>query len=161
MSSDEGYYLLGWGKEGVNYVLNAEGVPTGEGVPNPDLAFSKAEMQPLTQLRSMVFFNGAAELRSRYPTYTTAKSGKKMSSYDVLADMQSRKWTPVVGSDALPVPGADLKRFNEQGIMEFLTGTRQLTPENWKAWVAEFDKMGGLAWEQEGLKVAAERNLLY
>ncbi|HOJ99347.1 MAG TPA: extracellular solute-binding protein [Termitinemataceae bacterium] len=160
MSSDEGYFLLGWGVEGVNYVKGPDGVPTVNGIPDPAKGFSKPEMQPLTQLRNMVFYNGDLELKARYPTYKAPYSGKTMSALTVLRDMQKRPWTNGVGADTLPNPSADLKRFYEQGVVEFVTGARQLTPENWKAWVAEFDKMGGLDWEKAGIEYARANNLL-
>jgi putative aldouronate transport system substrate-binding protein len=160
MASDEGYYLLGWGKEGVNYVIGPDGVPTVNGIPDPSKGFSKPEIQPLTQLRNMVFYNSDVELKSRYPTYKAPYSGKTMSALTVLRDMQKRPWVNGVGSDTLPPPSADLKRFYEQGVVEFAIGARQLTPENWKAWVAEFDKLGGLEWEKSGIEDAKAKGLL-
>lgn len=160
MSSDEGYYLLGWGQEGVNYVRDADGVPTVKGIPDESKGFSKPEMQPFTQLRNMVFYNGDIELVSRYPTYVTATSKKTMSALKVLRDFQQRPWTAAVGSDTLPNPNADLKRFYEQGVAEFVTGARALTKENWSAWVAEFDRLGGIEWEKSGLAKASQDGLL-
>ena len=154
MSSDEGYFLLGWGEEGVNYLLDENGVPTVQGLPDPAKGFTLPEMQPYTQMRNMVYYNSEVELLARYPTYKAPTSGRTMSALAVLRDMQSRPWTANIGGDALPAPNADLKRFYEQGVIEFLTGKRQLTKENWTAWVAEFDKMGGAAWEQAGLAAA-------
>jgi putative aldouronate transport system substrate-binding protein len=156
MSSDEGYYLLGWGEEGVNFVFDKDGVPTVEGIPDSRKGFMLPEMQPLTQLRNMVYYNSEIELIARYPTYKAPTSGKTMSALTTLRDMQKRPWTPNIGGDALPAPGADLKRFYEQGVVEFLTGKRQLTTNNWKAWVEEFDRLGGAAWEKAGLEAAEE-----
>jgi putative aldouronate transport system substrate-binding protein len=159
MSSDEGYYLLGWGVEGVNHT-RVDGVPVAAGVPDADYAFTGPKGQPVTQLRNMVFYNGQIELISRYPTYTTDVSGKTMSALDVLFDMQSRAWTPNIGADTLPPASTDLKRFYEQGVAEFLTGRRVLTKSNWEAWVAEFDRLGGKAWEDSAREVAIANGLL-
>lgn len=160
MSSDEGYYLLGWGVEGVNYVKDANGVPVVKGIPDESKGFSKPEIQPLTQLRNMVFYNGDIELISRFPTYKAPTSGKTMSSLTVLRDMQKREWTTAIGSDTLPNPGADLKRFYEQGVAEFVLGARPLTRANWTAWVAEFDRLGGLEWEKAAIAQAQANSLL-
>lgn len=159
MSSDEGYFLLGWGVEGVNYTLK-DGIPVAEGVPDKDYAFTGPKGQPYTQLRNMVFYNGQVELISRYPTYVTEVSKKTMSALDVLRDMQGRAWTPNIGGDTLPPPGTDLKRFYEQGVAEFLTGKRMLNKANWDTWVAEFDKLGGKAWEDSARVVAEQNGLL-
>jgi putative aldouronate transport system substrate-binding protein len=77
-----------------------------------------------------------------------------MSALAVLRDMQSRPWTANIGGDALPAPNADLKRFYEQGVVEFLTGKRELTRANWTAWVGEFDRLGGEAWDKAGIETA-------
>ena len=154
MSSDEGYYLLGWGEKGINYVIGPDGAPTVTGLSDPSKGFTRPEMQPITQLRNMVFYNSEVELIARYPSYQAPTSGKTMSALTTLIDMQKRAWTPNIGGDALISPNADLKRFYEQGVMEFLTGRRQLTRSNWDAWVADFDRMGGANWEQAGIAEA-------
>jgi putative aldouronate transport system substrate-binding protein len=160
MSSDEGYFLLGWGEEGVNYTLDENGVPVTAGLPNPAKAFTQPDMQPYTQLRNMVFYNSEIELLARYPVYKAPSSGRSMSALAVLRDMQSRPWTANIGGDALPAPNADIKRFYEQGVVEFLTGKRQLTRENWNAWLAEFDKLGGADWEKAGIAAAEAAGFL-
>ncbi len=161
MSSDEGYYLLGWGERDVNYKLDEKGVPTVNGLADPSKAYTAPEMIPLTQLRNMVYYNGGIEIQARYPAYKTDKSGKIMDPGDVLFDMQTRKWTPCVGSDTLPNPNADLKRFLEQGLLEFLTGKRELTKANWNAWIAEFKKVGGEQWNADGVAYAKANSLLF
>ncbi len=160
MSSDEGYFLLGWGEKDVNYALDANGVPTPTGLADPNLAWTKPEIQTITQLRNMVYYNGEIELLSRYPTYKAPTSGKTMSALTVMRDMQKRAWTVAIGSDALVPPNADLKRFYEQGVLEFLTGKRELTKTVWTDWVGEFDKMGGLDWEKAGIAKATESGYL-
>ncbi|MBG0767542.1 extracellular solute-binding protein [Sphaerochaeta halotolerans] len=160
MASDEGYYLLGWGVEGVNYTKDANGIPVADGLPDPDLAFSGPVGQTVTQLRNMVFYNGDIELYARYPKYITATSKKEMSALDVLRTMQSKQWTPAIGSDMLPIPSADLKRFYEQGLSEFITGKRTLNRTNWNTWIAEFKKLGGQDWNDKGVAFAKENNLL-
>lgn len=151
MSSEEGYFLLGYGQEGINYVLNENGVPTVEGLPNPELGYTQSNMQPLTQLRTYVYYNGKIELLSRYPTYVCDVSKKVMSALDVLIDMQSRPYTPAIGADSMPNPSSDLKRFYEQGLIEFAMGKRPCTQEAWDQWLKEFDNLGGKAWDEEGI----------
>ncbi len=161
MVSDEGYYLLGWGQEGINYVFNEDHIPVADGIPDPSKSFAKLAQQPLTQLRNMVFYHSDAELVSRYPTYTTEVSKKKMSALTVLREMQKKSWINATGSDTLPVPDTNLKEFYQQGVLEFVTGKRSLTKENWNAWLAEFDSLGGAKWEEEGVEKAREAGYLY
>lgn len=160
MATDEAYYLLGWGEQGVNYNLDANGIPVVDGLPDPDKAYTKPEMIPLTQLRGYIQRNSDSELVSRYPTYKAPTSGKTMSALVTLRDMQGRPWVRVDGVDTLPLPNADLKRFYEQGVLEFVTGVRPLNRAAWDAWVAEFDRLGGSAWEQAGIEMARTNSYL-
>ena len=157
----DGYYLLGWGHEGVNFVFDENGVPTEKGIPDESKGFSKADMIPLTQLKNMVFYNSDVEIAARYPAYITATSKKRMSAGDVLGEMEQKQWTPNNGNSTMPSPNADLKRFYEQGVLEFLNGTRALTKANWDAWIAEFKNIGGQAWNDNGVAYAKEHSLLY
>ena len=148
MSSDEGYYLCGWGREGINYDLDENGIPvTGNYGEN---SFTGTKGQVYTQLRNLVFYNGDVELYSRYPTYTTA-SGKSMSALTALREMQSKEWKAAVGSGNLPTPNADVKRYYEQSLAEFLAGAKQLTPANWQAFLDQFNAVGGKAWNDSGV----------
>ena len=160
MSSDEGYYLLGWGQEGVNYVFDKNGVPTTVGLSDPSKAYTESAMIPLTQLRNMVYYNGDVELVSRYPTYITEFSHKEMSALKALREMQSKSWTACIGQDKMPKPNADVKRFYEQGVVEFMTGNRALNPEEWQKFLDEFNKIGGKDWNDAGVQLAKEQNLI-
>ena len=75
--------------------------------------------------------------------------------------MQKRPWENAINNTLLPPPNADVKRFLEQGVLEFLTGKRNLTKDNWNAWVAEFKKVGGEAWNNAGVDYAKKNNLLH
>jgi len=157
MASGEGYFLCGWGQEGVNYTLK-DGIPVT--VPG-DLGFEGPVGQTYIQLRNMAFnYSSDTELISRYPVYTTDVSKKQMSALWALREMQSKKWTNSMGADSMPVPSTDLKTFYEQGLAEFFTGKRALTAENWKSFVAEFDKIGGTAWEKAGFEYAKANSYL-
>ena len=158
MSNDEGYYLLGWGQEGVNYVLDENGIPVAGDL--GDDAFTGSKGQVVTQLRNMVFYNSDVELASRYPTYTTAVSGKTMSALTTLREMQAMKWTNATGSGSMPTPNADVLRYYEQSLAEFLTGARDLTPENWQAFIDQFNAIGGSAWNEAGLQKMQEDGLI-
>lgn len=156
--ASDGYFLVAYGQEGVNYNLDANGLPVAT---DTSLSFTKEGGIPYIQLKNLALYNGEVEMKIRYPSYITETSKKPMSAYDVLVDFQSRKWTPCTGGDTLPKPSADLKRFLDQGLLEFLTGKRTLTKDNWTAWVADFDKQGGATWEADGLAYAKANGLLF
>jgi putative aldouronate transport system substrate-binding protein len=158
--SGDGYYAIGWGQEGVNFILGEDGVPTVVGLPDPSKGFTKAEIQPLLQLKGLAFYWGDAELKSRYPSYVTAISKKPMSSLEVLREMQTKPWNKQDGVDLLPLPNSDIKRFYEQTLVEFVRGNKPLNEESWKKFIADFDAMGGKAWEEAGIKAATELGIL-
>jgi len=149
----ENYYLLGFGVEGENFVFDENRIPSVAGIPDPSRGFDQALMQRYTQLRNKVFYNSDVELAARFPIWTT-QAGRQMSALWTLRDMQDRPWTENFGADALPLPNADVERFYNQGIVEFVGGGRQLTRENWIAWLDEFDRVGGLEWENEAMAAA-------
>ena len=158
MSSDEGYLLCGWGVEGVNYEM-VDGIPTATEALG-DNGFTGSKGQVYTQLRNMVFYNSDMELASRYPTYTTAVSGKEMSALKTLREMQEKKWTPNLGSSTMPTPNADVSRFYEQSLAEFFTGAKTLNPQNWQKFLDDFSAMGGKAWNDSGVQYMKDNNLI-
>ena len=146
------------GREGVEYTLDAEGNP--QSVPG-DAGYNGPVGQTYIQLRGSVFnYQDNQELSSRYPSYITKVSHKHMSALETLHTMQARPWTDATGMESMPVPSTDLKTFYEQGIAEFLAGRKELTKENWDAFVKQFGDMGGKAWEEEGRKYAEAKSLL-
>lgn len=159
--SNEGYWAIGWGEEGVNFVFDENGIPSEAGLPDPSKGFGKSGTQPLLQLKGLAFYWGEAELDSRYPTYITSVSKKRMSALDTLYEMQAQPWIKQSGVDLLPLPSGDLKRFYEQSVVEFVRGNKELTQSTWNKFITEFDAIGGKAWEEAGIQTAKELNLLY
>ena len=158
MGTDEAYYLLGYGVEGENYVLDENGQVSTEGL--GDNAFTGGQGQVMTQLRNMVFFNTPDETAVRFPDYVCANSGKTMSPVSYCIAASEVPWKMAVGSGIMPTPNSDVQRFMEQGLAEFFSGQRELTPENWQSFIDDFMRMGGEAWNQEGIEFAEANNLV-
>ena len=161
MSYGEGYMLCGYGMEGKNYILDADGLPQSDASLG-DMGYNKAGGQRYIQLRNSSFnYNNATETALRYPAYITAVSQKRMSAGDVLIEMQGKTWTRTPGQNSMPSPAStDVYTFYQQGIAEFLNGKTALTEANWKAFVEQFDKIGGLEWEKAGYEYAKENGYL-
>ena len=65
----DGYFLMGFGEEGVNFIIDANGNISTEGL-DPTQAYTAAECQPFTQMRNqLVFYNSEQEINARYPSY--------------------------------------------------------------------------------------------
>lgn len=84
-----------------------------------------------------------------------------MSALTTLREMQEKEWIPAIGSGMMPTPNADVFRYFEQSLAEFLSGQKELTPENWQAFLDAFDKIGGATWNEEGIAYAQENGLVY
>ncbi|MBR4426967.1 MAG: ABC transporter substrate-binding protein, partial [Spirochaetales bacterium] len=161
MAYGEGYMLCGYGMEGINYILDAEGLPRSDASLG-DYGYEQPIGRTYIQLRNSSFnYNNATETSLRYPAYITKVSQKRMSAGDVLREMQAKTWTRTPGQNSMPAPeSTDVYTFYQQGIAEFLNGKRELTKANWDAWLAQFDAMGGLAWEKAGYDYAKENGYL-
>lgn len=158
MGTEEGYYLLGYGTEGVNYVFDENGNPSPEGLGANSYQGGVGQIQ--TQLRNIVFFNSPEENATRFPDYTTAVSGKVISPTTYLRQMGATAWHNTIGSNSMPTPSADAFRYYEQSLAEFFAGSRALTPENWAKFLSDFDKVGGNKWNEEGIAFAKENGFV-
>ena len=158
MGTDEAYYLLGYGVEGENYVFDENGNPSVGDL--GDDSFVGVDGQILTQLRNLVYFNTADETEVRFPDYNAPNSGKLISPVSYARAAENMPWQMAVGSGIMPTPNADVQRYYEQGIAEFLSGARVLSEENWQSFIDGFLRMGGQAWNDEGVAFMQDQNLL-
>ncbi len=142
--STDGYNMIAYGLKDVNYTLDSDGNVTTKDLLDPELAYTKKAVTPILQLRNLVFYGSDTELVARYPTWYT-KMGKQMSALTLLRDMQKKPWAKSVGVPGIP---PELKKFYESSLMEFAVGKRNLTEDNWKSWLSEFDRLGGADWEK-------------
>ncbi len=154
--STDGYNTVVYGEESVNYNLDDAGNITTADLPDPSLAYTKKGAAPLLQLRNLVFHNSNAELEARYPTWYSI-NGKEMSALKVLRAMQKYPWTIAI---SIPDKTDELKAFYQRGVLDFVTGERTLSRENWEGWLNEFDRMGGRDWENRCKLYVDENNLL-
>ncbi|MBI5563570.1 MAG: extracellular solute-binding protein [Chloroflexi bacterium] len=160
MASDEGYFLLGFGQEGVNYKKDDKGYITTKDI-DPEKAYSHKSQQPLTQLRNMVFMNSDVELNARYVKYKTA-NGREMSPLAFLEAFSKQPWTEATGSAIVnpPASGADFTRFYSEGLVKFVLGQEPLTDETWAAFVAGLDSLGAKDWEAKTKEVLINSGFL-
>ncbi|HEU4326729.1 MAG TPA: hypothetical protein VFS21_26550 [Roseiflexaceae bacterium] len=142
MSNDEGYYLVGFGQEGVNYVRDEQGFVSTEGIP-AEKAWTSKEQQPLTQLRNMVFINNDVELKARYVTYQTA-NGRTMDPLSFWKGFSEQPWTDATGAAVInpPANAADFTRFYSENIVNFVLGQQPVDEPTWQQFLAGLDGLG-------------------
>jgi len=148
MASDEGYYLLGFGYEGVNYKKDADGNISVEGIPSDQQYTAKAQ-QPLTQLRNLVFINSPVELKVRYVPFKTV-SGRTQDPLTYWNAFRSYPYTDSTAASIIdpPANAADFVRFYSENIMKFVLGQQPLNEATWAEYVAGLDRLGAAKLEE-------------
>ncbi|MBI5304387.1 MAG: extracellular solute-binding protein [Chloroflexi bacterium] len=154
MASPEGYYLNGFGVEGVNYKLDKDGVVTTEGLPDPKLAWNAEATQNLTQMRNqLIYVNDPKEVQARYVDFKS-KNGRTISPMSFYQFFSSQPWTDSKPDKLITFPAnrADLKRFYDENILGFVLGTKPLTDQSWADFLKGLDSLGAAKWEAEAKK---------
>lgn len=155
MANDEGYFLLGFGEEGVNYVLDENGYVITEGIAD-ELKWTSKETQPLTQLANMVYVFSDVEMQARYVSYTTA-NGRTMDPKEYYAAFLTKPFTQSTGAGVInpPANAADFTRFYSENIVQFVLGQKVLDETSWAEYIAGLDSLGAVE-----LEAAAKETLL-
>jgi len=156
----DGYYLLAFGEEGVNYKLDANGYITTEGLDDAAKWTSK-EAQPLTQLANMVYIFSDVELKARYVAYKTA-NGRDMDPLAYYAAFQEQPFTNSTGAAVInpPANAADFVRFYSENIVQFVLGQKPLNEETWAEYVAGLDSLGAKDLEASALQTLLDTGFL-
>jgi putative aldouronate transport system substrate-binding protein len=155
LATDEGYYLLGFGQEGVNYKLDADGNVMTEGIA-PELAWTSKEVQPLTQLRNLVYYNSDVELHARYVPHKT-KNGRTLEPLKYYEQISTQPYTEATAATIIlpPANGADFTRFYSENLVNFALGQQPLSEQTWGEYLAGLDGLGA-----RDLEAAAKQTVL-
>ncbi len=157
----DGYWLMGFGEEGVNYVIDANGDISTEGL-DPVEAYTAPERQPFTQLRNqLVFYNTEAEIRARYPSYEIS-NGRTMLPMEFLDFFQAQPWLDGRGIQVIlpPENAADFDRYYNEGQIQFVLGQKALDDANWAAYLAGLDSLGAQEYIESAKAALIDARLL-
>lgn len=159
--STDGYMLLAFGQDGVNYKLDANGYVTTEGLADADKWTAK-EAQPLTQLANMVYIFSDVELKARYPAYKAA-SGREMDPLAYYNAFQKQAYTNSSGAAVInpPANAADFTRFYSENIVQFVLGQKPLTTEeSWAEYITGLDSLGAKDLEASALQTLIDTGFI-
>lgn len=154
MASPEGYYLLGFGVDGVNYKLDKDGVVTTDGLPDAKLAWNAEATQNLTQMRNqLIFVNEPKEVQARYVDFKS-KNGRTISPMSFYQFFSTQPWVDSKPGQLITFPSnrADLKRFYDENILGFVLGTKPLNDQAWADFLKGLDGLGAAKWEADAKK---------
>ncbi|WP_191013361.1 extracellular solute-binding protein [Treponema zioleckii] len=144
-----------YGQLGLNYIYDTNG-KISDKTPIPELSYTSVESAPLLQMSWLVEHVNEDKMRERYPIWQRANK-TQMDPLAVLEEMQSKHWT--VGFTFESMPKALNDAYN-QGLIDFLTGKRNLTKENFEAFIESLDEKGLKEWEDKIISDARENGLL-
>jgi putative aldouronate transport system substrate-binding protein len=157
----DGYYLLGFGEEGKNFIIDENGNISTEGLPEAD-AYTSPERQPFTQMRNqLIFYNSEQEIAARYPTYETI-NGRLMEPMTFLQFFQSQPWVDGRGVQVILPPdnAADFDRFYSEGMLQFVLGQQELNEDTWAEYLAGLDSLGAAEYEAAAKQALIDAGLL-
>jgi putative aldouronate transport system substrate-binding protein len=157
----DGYYLLGFGEESKNFIIDENGNISTEGIPEAD-AYTSPERQPFTQMRNqLIFYNTEQEINARYPTYETI-NGRLMEPMNFLQFFQGQPWVDGRGIQViLPSDNAaDFDRFYSEGMLQFVLGQQELNDDTWAEYLAGLDALGATEYEASAKQALMDAGLL-
>lgn len=157
----DGYYLLGFGEEGVNFIIDDSGNISTEGLADAD-KYTAAERQPFTQMRNqLIFYNTEQEIVARYPEYETL-NGRTMQPMSFLDFFQKEPWVDGRGIQVIlpPENAADFDRYYTEGMIQFVLGQKPLNEETWAEYLAGLDALGAAEYEASAEQALKDVGLL-
>jgi putative aldouronate transport system substrate-binding protein len=152
-NSGEGYYLLGFGKQGLNYKLDAQGAIVTDGI-DAKLVYNSKDQQPILQMKNLVYSGTDQELHARYVTFTTG-DGRTIDPLEYLKTAAGTPWVDATAA-ALIKPAAnqaDIDRYMSENLVQFVLGQKPLDDASWAELVNGLAGVGFADWEASTKKI--------
>jgi putative aldouronate transport system substrate-binding protein len=143
-NSGEGYYALGFGQEGVNYKLDANGNISKEGL-DANAAYDSKQSQRLLQMKWLAYKGSDPELHARYAAFKTG-DGRDMDPLQYYKTANGSPWIDSSATQLIPPPSnsADVSRYISENLVQFVLGQKPLNDGSWKTFV---DGLNGLGFQ--------------
>jgi putative aldouronate transport system substrate-binding protein len=145
LNNGEGYYLAAFGKEGVNYKLDAQGNITTNGVSAP---FTSTAAGKYLQMRNMALKGTPSELKARYPSFKLP-NGHMVDPLQNYQELAAMPWQDATSTYVIQPASnqADLNRYVGEGLIQFITSQKPLNSGTWNTFVKGLDNLNTADWE--------------
>jgi putative aldouronate transport system substrate-binding protein len=155
-NSGEGYYLLGFGKEGVNYKKDAKGGISTEGI-DPKLAYNSKEQQPILQAKWLAYFGTDEELQARYPAFQTS-DGRTINPLQIYKSTFNSPYVDATAGQLIKpaANNADIARYTSENVVQFALGQKPLDANSWKTFVDGLNGIGFTDYENNARQTLKE-----
>jgi len=159
-NNGEGYYLLGFGKEGVNYKLDDKNNIVTDGI-DPTVVYTAKEQQPVLQLKFLAYAGTEQELRARYVIHETS-NGRTIDPLDYYKATFNSPYIDATASPLIqPAPNqADIDRYISENLVQFVLGQKPLTDATWQEFIAGLEGLGVSEWEANAKQTLQESGFL-
>jgi putative aldouronate transport system substrate-binding protein len=139
-NSDEGYFALGFGEPGVNFILKS-GAVSYEGI-EASKTFNSRETGPQQQLKWFALDGNEAELNLRYPSFKSA-NGRTIVPMDYYRAANKFSYVDTIPQLAIQPAAnqADIDRYISEGLTAFALGQRPLNATEWNRFVAGLKRL--------------------
>lgn len=141
-NSGEGYYLLGFGQQDINYKLDSSGNIVTTGI-DPKLVYNSKEQQPILQMKWLAYNGNDQELHARYAPFQTS-DGRPIDPLQVYkATFNSPYVDGSAGQLIQPANNnADITRYLGENLVQFTLVQKPLNDGTWKTFIDGLNGIG-------------------
>ncbi len=151
-NSGEGYYLLGFGKEGVNYKKDASGGISVEGI-DAKVVYNSKEQQPILQMKWLAYSGTDQELNARYAAFQTG-NGRTIDPLQVYKGTTATAYVDATAAQLIQpaANSADINRYVSENLVQFILGQKPLNDASWKTYVDGLNGVGFADYEKSAIQ---------
>ena len=140
-NAGEGYFLLAFGKRGLNYNLDRNGIVTAAGI-EPANLYNTASFAKFTQMRNIALNGRPRELAARYPIFKTI-NGRTIAPMDTYRTSFATPHTNIISTFLIKPASnqADLDRYINENRIQFQLGQKPINDSTWDQFVGGLNNL--------------------
>jgi putative aldouronate transport system substrate-binding protein len=157
MHSGEGYYLTGFGEQGID--LSADGAL--EVFPWPEDKAVADVRRSYTQLKWLALNGNEAEMKARYPAFETG-NGRTVDPLAYYEISSNSPYASTTGVELIQPASmqADIDRYISENLTQFVLSQKPLDDATWAEFINAMDGLGVADWEAQAKQTLQEAGLV-